>query len=115
MQRSLDRFREALGNIQSDFAVLVLVGILVGIGAGLAGSLLQWSLGYFGPGIDEIREARHWWAIFLPALGAGAAWYFLRRVTHFMGTGIPDVIYSAYVKAGACRFGAPSHRWWGPS
>ncbi len=100
MQRSLDKFREALGNIQSDFAVLVLVGILVGIGSGLAGSLLQWSLGRFGPGIAELREARHWWAVFLPALGAGAAWYFLRRVTHFMGTGMPDVIYAAWREGG---------------
>jgi len=100
IERSISKFRETLGNIQSDFAVLVLVGIVVGIGSGLAGSLLQWSLGVFGPMVREIQPERHWWAIFLPAVGAGAAWYFLRRVTHYMGIGMPDVIYAAYRQGG---------------
>ncbi|MFQ5507227.1 MAG: chloride channel protein, partial [Planctomycetota bacterium] len=84
--------------VRSDFAVLVLIGILVGLGSGLAGIALHLGIRYFSVG--AFGTSGTVLGIFLPALGAGLSWHVLNRVTHYEGRGIADVIWSAHREGG---------------
>ncbi|MEZ5989317.1 MAG: chloride channel protein [Planctomycetota bacterium] len=100
MARPFGRFREAIGNVQSDFAVLALVGIIVGLGSGVAGLGLHIGLAGIRPEVEGIHDRLPWLFPLLPAVGALASWWILDRLTHYKGRGISDVIWSAYREGG---------------
>ena len=100
MQRPIGKLRETIANVQSDFAVLALVGILVGVGSGLAGIGLHFGLDVIHPRVEASRQSASYGAILFPAVGALMSWFLLNRLAHYKGRGIADVIWSAYREGG---------------
>ena len=101
MRVDLNRLRERVGNVRSDFVVLVAVGVVVGIGSGLAGLLLHFGLHELS--LHELAAHKHWpWPvkIALPAAGALLSWLFLHRLLDEREHGIGEVIWAAAREGG---------------
>lgn len=97
MRVDLARIRERVGNVRSDFAVLVVVGVLVGIGSGLAGVALHFGLHHLGPTLlfDRATRIGKIFGALLPAIGAGLAWAFLHLWMRVREQSIGEVIWAA--------------------
>lgn len=85
-----------------DRLLLILIGAVVGLCAGLAAVALNRSLTAL---LDWLRPFRQiWWAFLLPAAGAALSSVFLNRVMkEAPGHGVPEVIYAVSRHGGLLR------------
>lgn len=83
--------------------LMFFIAAVVGICAGLAALLLNRSIETIFEALHHLRH--HWWAIFLPAAGAGISSLFLNHVIREApGHGIPEVICSVSRYGGLLKF-----------
>lgn len=82
--------------------LLLLIAVLVGVLGGLAAVCLNYSLEFCFEHLGGLRE--HWWAFFVPGVGAMLSIIFLEKVIREgAGHGVPEVIYSVSKYGGLLR------------
>ena len=83
--------------------LMIVTAIFVGICAGLAALLLNWSIEGITEWLTPFRK--QWWCVILPAVGAAISSLFLRKVMkEKAGHGIPEVIGSVSRHGGLLKF-----------
>ncbi len=86
-----------------DRPLLMLIGLIVGICAGLAALALNRSLLALFEWLHHYRH--YWWSFVLPGLGAALSSLFLDKIVREgAGHGVPEVIYSVSRYGGLLRF-----------
>jgi len=88
---------------------LIAIGVVVGIGGGVASVALDRSLEWGAEFLHPYRD--HWYSLALPGLGAALAIIFLLYLAKDIGGhGVPEVIYSVTRRGGLLRFRASFSR-----